>query len=226
MILGYNRRLSWVVVALVLWALFSVALAVGAGGRDGPNPPPLHVRVGLPEGGQWIPGRLVSATEADGVLTLVVGVPRRPPRQASNDRDDLVIETVELGTGPYSPPELNLVGEEAHVRSNGFGVALAENYVLKFNERDVQVIPRTDTLPLERFRRFLEESLREDGGGRFDGPPGRGPGSGPPEGMRGAPPPHGGFPGDYPPPGDGPPAGEGPPPGGGPPPDADPNAGP
>ena len=73
-LLGYNRKLAWVVVPTVIWACLGLSLALGAG-RGGP--PPFAMHLGLPEGGVIVPGRILLVEETESHLHLTSGVPDR-----------------------------------------------------------------------------------------------------------------------------------------------------
>ena len=190
-ILSYNRRLAWVVVPLALWALFGSALAIGAGRRPD-DKGPFHVRVGLPEGGLWLPGHLISVTETAEMLTIRIGVrPGENPR-IDHSHDDLSIEVVEFPGKPEGEPQIQVLSSEVHLTRGGRGAALAEKYVIKFDRWHLQLVPRGPELTDEQFRRGIEQYFRDGERRRPMGQRGRGPGGA--DNREPPPPPEGGRP--------------------------------
>lgn len=170
-LLGYNRRLIWVIIPLVLWAMLGLLLAAGAGARDG-APPPLNLQVNLPDGGIWLRGQLLSIAETEAGLTVRVAVRHGEVQPLDAQHANLVIEQVEMDHPRWGQPEIAIAGNEAVQLPNGRGAALTEHYLIRFSPGDVRIIPRPADLTSEHFRRMLRQQLRDRDDRRLprDGP--------------------------------------------------------
>lgn len=159
-LLGYNKRLIWVIIPLVLWAFTGLLLAAGVGARDG-VPAPLNLKLNLPEGGLWLHGQLLSITEDVGILTLRIAVRPGKLSQPDNPHTDLVIERVESTRPLKQRPNLAISGNDSIIFPNGRGAALTEKYLIRFGSGDVWIIPRPPEMDSARFHQMLRQHKRD-----------------------------------------------------------------
>jgi hypothetical protein len=215
-LLGYNRKLAWVIVPALLWACLALALALGA------------VQVGPPPGGMVVPGRLLRVEESKANLKLVVGyiaeqnphVERWQREIGSKLPEDLIVEFSVVQPGELrrsGSPDFQLLEPAIEPRQfpGGREVVLTQKYIMLILPRETRLLPRGRDSEAT-LRRLLEERRGRGTGGRgwqhrnqdkpggppdlprpgeLGPPPEGGPGV-PPEGQPGGPP--GGQPGGPP----------------------------
>lgn len=179
---GYNRRLGWLAVPLVLWAVLSIVAALAAGGHD---ERPGLVRLSMQSGMSWLtlPGELIHVEVSDEELRLGLAVPageRRALEQAVPELPPgLRIEYHDRAELDFS--ELPQVDGEVHVfeRRPGRHVALAGKFILRIEPGQVAVTHRPAGLTPEGLRRWLHEPRHgqengwQQGPGQARQPPGR-----------------------------------------------------
>ncbi len=208
-LLGYNRKLLWVVIPAVVWAWLGLALALGPPPGQGPRRGAGPVRLGLgPAGdGVFIGGVLKRAVEDQDQLVLTVEMAPGAVRQILGRGDQpvhnlppgLSVEFVAPGELPAGPPQLQLRNGQRTARrlpSGAHGV-LTGRFLLKYEARGVRVIPRPfDMLPpggadrpgRGRLRDRVRDKVQDWREQRPPREPGRGGGAGspPPEAPGGA----------------------------------------
>jgi hypothetical protein len=173
MLAGYNRRLGWTVVPLLLWAMFAIMAAQAVSGRDeGPGLVSLTLKSGM----RWLtlPGELVRVEVSGEELRLGLAVPaaeRGTLEQAVPELPPgLSIEY--YGREGLDFSELPQVDGEVHVfeRAPGRHVALAGKFIVRIEPGQVAVTLRPAGMTPEGLRRWLHEPRRGQGGGWQQGP--------------------------------------------------------
>lgn len=144
------------VVPAVIWAVFGLALALGAGqaGPDGA----LGLRLGLAEGGLRLPGKVHGITAREDGLHITLALPGKTAPELPELPDGIFVEYTALPTSPPGPPRIDLRDAGQFFKlAGGRHVVLTERYVLRFGRDDLRVSPRPPELTGERFRRWLRE---------------------------------------------------------------------
>ena len=157
-LIGYNRRLAWVVAPLILWALIGISIAFGAGWRENVQQLPLRLSIGAAEGSWWVQGKLVALREDDTGLTLeLAGLAGKPPRLPELPTD-IHIEYVEGTQAPVGPPALNVPGEERLFQLPGQRtLVVGDMYVVSFGRDKVHIFKRPPDLDRERLKQYLRK---------------------------------------------------------------------
>ncbi len=164
-LLGYNRKLGWVVVPALLWACLALALALGA------------VQVGPPPGGMIVPGRVLRVAETAGRLILQMGyleeqrpfIERWQRDILSQLPENLAVEFSVLERSEYRQPltpefQLRDPASEPHRFPSQREVVLTQEYILLISPREARLLPRgRDSEAV--LRRLLEERRERGGGG-------------------------------------------------------------
>lgn len=153
-LLGYNRKLLWVVLPAMLWAWLGLATALAPppGQRPPGGDPPVRMGIGPAVGGVYLPGMVKRVVETPGLLTITIEVAPDAPRDvfgsdmlsASHMPPGLKVEYVSPGELAPGPPELKLMGEMRQGKRlpGGASGILTENYLLKLDKRGVRIMPR------------------------------------------------------------------------------------
>jgi len=157
-LIGYNRRLAWVVAPLILWALIGISIAFGAGWRENVQQPPLRLSIGAAEGSWWVQGKLVALREDDTGLTLeLVGLAGKPPRLPELPTD-IHIEYVEGKQTLNGPPVIQVPGEGRIFQLPGQRIlAVGDNYIVSFGRDKVHIFKRPADLDRERLKQYLRK---------------------------------------------------------------------
>jgi len=152
-LLSYNRRLLWVVVPAVLWALLGMCAVVGGQARHGAaQAMPFGLGIGPAEGGMWVRGRVRRIIEEPGRLAITVEIPTDAREEIHGARGevlaqpppDVSVTFVRPGEMPEGPPEIRLLSGMQGPRRLGldrFGL-LTERYIVKFGRDFVHLAPR------------------------------------------------------------------------------------
>jgi hypothetical protein len=160
-LLGYNRKLLWVVLPAMLWAWLGVAAALGPPpGLPPPGgEPPVRFGIGPATNGVYLTGVVKRVVEEPGQLTITIettsiksaatGTGAQPTPGADTQPSPgmppgLKVEYVAPGKLPAGPPELKLMGtmRQAKRLPSGASGILTERFLLKIDERGVRVLPR------------------------------------------------------------------------------------
>lgn len=155
-LLGYNRKLLWVVLPAMLWAWLGVAAALGPPhGPGGPLPggePPVRFGIGPAAGGVYLYGVVKRVVEEPGQLVITIEaitgeartVPAPGAQPEANMPPGLRVDYVTPGALPAGPPELRLLGgmREGRRLPSGASGILTERFLLKIDEHGVRVLPR------------------------------------------------------------------------------------
>jgi hypothetical protein len=155
-LLGYNRKLMWVVLPAMLWAWLGVAAALGPPHGPGQPPPggepPVRFGIGPAAGGVYLSGVVKRVVEEPGQLVITIEAeaaePRTVPAPGEQPEADmppgLRVDYVTPGELPPGPPELRLLGgmREGRRLPSGASGILTERFLLKIDEHGVRVLPR------------------------------------------------------------------------------------
>lgn len=157
-LIGYNRRLAWVVAPLILWALIGISIAFGAGWRENVHQPPLCLSIGAAEGSWWVQGKLVALRENDTGLTLeLVGSAGKPPRLPELPAD-IRLEYIEGTKALNGPPAIHVPGEGRIYQLPGQRIlAVGDKYVVSFGRDKVHIFRRPVDLNNERLKQYLRK---------------------------------------------------------------------
>lgn len=172
-ILSYNRRLAWVAIPAVLWALIGLGLALGitapAGeaGRAG-------LQLGVPEGGLRLRGHVVSVKESGGITRIVLAVPGPqappPPPQLP---EDVQIEFVADHSQLRVRPTIEL-SDTSRLREfpGGRYAVVTERQILLFGHGEFRMLRRPLDVTEDRLYDWIERQHRRRGPPPGDeGPP-------------------------------------------------------
>ena len=191
--LGFNRRLTWVTVPAVLWALCAVAYAQGLLNTETHSDAPLPLRFDLAREGIRIGGRPVEISEDEAGLSIVMARPPGTPRLVEDRRgmnvdelpEGLELSFVDETHGELGPPVIRLLsGEQRPLPLPGGGFALlSRSYLLRFDGGMLFVQPRplelSEPWGLRKLKRRLQDDHAPDGEGRpHQRRPGERPGMG------------------------------------------------
>lgn len=155
-LIGYNRRLAWVVAPLTFWALIGISIAFGAGNRANDQQLPLHLSIRTAEGSWWVPGKLVALKEDENILTLtLVGPTDKPPRPPELPVD-IQVEYVEGKRAPIGLPTINVPGEGRLFQLPGQrNLVIGNFYIVSFGRDKVHIFQRPANLDRERLKEYL-----------------------------------------------------------------------
>jgi hypothetical protein len=160
-LLGYNRKLLWVVLPAILWAWLGVAAALGPPPGQPPpgGEPPVRFGIGPAANGVYLSGVVKRVVEEPGQLTITIEsasntlmapgtgaqpTPGADAQPAPGIPPGLKVEYVKPGELPPGPPELRLMGKmrEGRRLPSGASGILTERFMLKIDERGVRIMPR------------------------------------------------------------------------------------
>lgn len=161
-ILNYNRKLAWVAIPAVLWALVGLSLALGIS-SPAANGPRAGLRLGVPEGGLHLRGHVASLTEADGQLHIVLAVPGPLLPQLPELPEDLRIEVLADRGLMRARPRIEL-GSGSQLRElpgGRFAVATGSR-ILLFGHGDLRIVRRPPDLADDRLYEWLERQHRRN----------------------------------------------------------------
>ena len=192
-LLSYNRRLLWVVVPAVLWALLGLSVVLGGEARRGAAAAmPLGLGIGPTEGGLWIRGKMRRITEEPGRLAITIEIPTDAREEIRGARGevlaqptpDVSVTFVRPGEIREGAPEIKQLSGAQRPRRLGqdrFGL-LTERYIVKFGRDFVHLAPRPrdffepapapggDGSLRDRLHRKLRERLEQRRGQRSTPP--------------------------------------------------------
>ena len=173
-LLGYNKRLFWVVWPLLIWAYWGLFAALGAEQQEQGL---LKLSLGLPEGAVTLAGELRQLTEETDEVTLVLALPPGAPELMRGPEGEsypelppgLTVEYVSTEDAAPGPPQIHLLKGDNRPLTLPAGRQLVSTarYVFVFDRHGVRVWPASDRPKLERLKQRLLE--REEG--RPDRPP-------------------------------------------------------
>jgi hypothetical protein len=162
-ILSYNRRLAWVAIPAVLWALVGLSLALGITAPAGEGPR-AGLRLGPPEGGLRLYGHVVSLTEtADGLqikLAVPDAPPAAPPELPAGIQVEFVVDRAQLRVRPRIE-----LADDSQLREfpGGRYVVVTTENILLFGHGDLRVVRRPPDLADDRLYEWLERQQRRRG---------------------------------------------------------------
>jgi hypothetical protein len=175
-LLGYNRKLAWVVFPALSWACLGLAFAMGMGFH---GPPPFALALGPPPGGAVIPGRLLALDETAAGLTLRMGVPdfdlerardwqARQPEPLKN----ITVEFTELQPLPpeaQPEPEIHLLNsaEELRQLTAKRHVLLTRDYIVMILPFETRLLPRGEDAE-QRLQQLIQEHRQRHPGDGWD----------------------------------------------------------
>jgi hypothetical protein len=173
-LLGYNRKLLWVVVPAILWACLGLSVMAGPPPDRGQpdSRPPIRFGLGPKGDAVFVQGAVRSIIEEQERLTVVVeqrgggsAAGGSAVKPVTSTLPGLVLEVVAPGKIPAGPLELRLRSGMRQPRRlpGGASGVLTERFFIKLEQDGVRIVPRPPDLGPPR-----------PGGERWDGPGGGG----------------------------------------------------
>lgn len=173
-LLGYNRKLLWVVIPAIVWAWLGLALALAPppGQRSHRDGGPVKFGIGPAGDSLFIGGVLKRVEERQDATVLTIELAPDAKRQILGRDNEpvsklppgLKVEYVAPGELPAGPPQLQLRNGQRSAKrlpSGAFGL-LTREFLLKYEARGVRVFPRPlDIPPPQRDGRQRRDALRE-----------------------------------------------------------------
>jgi hypothetical protein len=173
-LLGYNRKLAWVVLPAIVWACLGLAFALGAAPG---GPPPFALHLGWPPGGVVVPGRLLLLEETATGMHLRMGMPEPalarlqdwPAHLPFKLPPNLSVEFTPLPPGPpqeQPPADYRLLDPNTEIRElpRERQAVVTKDYIVVVLPFETRLLPRGADAE-QRLRQLLQE--RPDGWGRL-----------------------------------------------------------